>query len=72
VTVEGHADERGSTEYNLALGQRRAESVKKYLINLGVRANVLRTISYGEEKPFQGGDGEIIWSKNRRAELIAE
>jgi len=72
VVIEGHADERGSTEYNLALGQRRADSVKKYLINLGVRANVLRTISYGEEKPLQGGDGEIIWSKNRRAELIAD
>ncbi len=72
VVVEGHADERGSTEYNLALGQRRADSVKKYLINLGVNGGVLRTISYGEEKPITDGAGEVNWSKNRRAELIAE
>ncbi len=72
VVVEGHADERGSTEYNMALGQRRADSVKKYLINLGVSGGVLRTISYGEEKPYQDGAGEVVWSKNRRAELIAD
>ena len=72
VRVEGHADERGSTEYNLALGQRRADSVKKYLVNLGVDASVLRTITYGEEKPLKTGSGEINWAENRRAELVAE
>lgn len=72
VTIEGHADERGETEYNMALGQRRADSVRKYLINLGVNGSVLKTISYGEEKPLQGGAGEVTWSKNRRAELIAQ
>ncbi len=72
VRVEGHADERGSTEYNIALGQRRADSVKKYLVNLGVSASVLRTISYGEESPVRTGSGEINWSENRRAELVAE
>ncbi len=72
VRVEGHADERGSTEYNLALGQRRADSVKKYMINLGVSASVLRTISYGEEKPLDRGSGEASWAKNRRAEVVAE
>ena len=72
VRVEGHADERGSTEYNLALGQRRANSVKKYLVNLGVSGSVLRTISYGEEKPVAGGSGESSWAENRRAEVIAE
>lgn len=72
VRVEGHADERGSTEYNLALGQRRADSVKKYLVNLGVSSSVLRTITYGEEKPIRGGSGEANWAENRRAELVAE
>jgi peptidoglycan-associated lipoprotein len=72
VRIEGHADERGSTEYNLALGQRRADSVKKYMINLGVSASVLRTISYGEEKPAERGTGEASYAKNRRAEVVAE
>jgi len=72
VRIEGHADERGSTEYNLALGQRRADSVKKYLTNLGVGGGVLRTISYGEESPIENGAGEVVWSKNRRAELVSE
>ena len=72
VKIEGHADERGSTEYNLALGQRRADSVKKYLTNLGVSSSALRTISYGEEQPLENGAGEAIWSKNRRAELVNE
>jgi len=72
VRVEGHADERGSTEYNLALGQRRADSVKNYLVNLGVSSGVLRTISYGEEKPVQRGSGESSWAENRRAEVVAE
>jgi peptidoglycan-associated lipoprotein len=69
VQVEGHCDERGSIEYNLALGERRAQSVKNYLGQLGVEANRLSTISYGEEKPAVEGHDEASWAKNRRAEF---
>jgi peptidoglycan-associated lipoprotein len=70
VQVEGHCDERGSTEYNLALGQRRAQSVKDYLVKLGIDATRLSIISYGEEKPASDGHDESAWSKNRRAEFM--
>jgi peptidoglycan-associated lipoprotein len=70
VQVEGHCDERGSTEYNLALGQRRAQSVKDYLAKLGIEASRLSIISYGEEKPASDGHDESAWSKNRRAEFM--
>ena len=66
-TIEGHCDERGTTEYNLALGQRRADAAKSYLVNLGIDASRLNTISYGEERPFESGHDESAWSKNRRA-----
>lgn len=66
LTIEGHADERGTTEYNLALGARRAASAHDYLIALGVSANRLSTISYGEERPAVSGQGEWAWSQNRR------
>jgi len=69
VTIEGHCDERGSEEYNLALGERRANSVKRYLTNLGVASNRLRTISYGEAKPAVEGHTEAAWRWNRRAEF---
>ena len=69
VQIEGHCDERGSIEYNLALGERRAESVKSYLVRLGVDANRVTTISYGEERPAAMGHDEGSWSKNRRAEF---
>ncbi len=69
VTVEGHCDERGSDEYNLALGERRARAVKNYLVTLGVAADRLTTISYGEERPVDPGHGEAAWSKNRRVEF---
>ncbi len=69
VQIEGHCDERGSDEYNLALGERRAKSVEKYLLTLGVAANRLSTISYGKEKPAVQGHDEAAWSKNRRAEF---
>lgn len=69
VVIEGHADERGETEYNLALGDKRAKSVEKYLRSLGVSSNRLSTISYGEEKPVDPGHDETAWSKNRRAEF---
>lgn len=72
ITVEGHCDERGTTQYNLALGERRAESVKTYLVALGVDSSRISTISYGEERPAVEGSGEEAWSKNRRAEFIID
>ncbi|MGE0171498.1 MAG: peptidoglycan-associated lipoprotein Pal [Oligoflexales bacterium] len=69
VQIEGHCDERGSIEYNLALGERRAQSVKNYLVQLGVDTGRLTTISYGEEKPVTDGHEEGAWSQNRRAEF---
>lgn len=67
IRVEGHADERGSTEYNLALGQRRAETVRNFLAGYGIGAERLTTISYGEERPAVEGDSESAYSQNRRA-----
>lgn len=67
VIIEGHCDERGTTEYNLALGERRASAVKAYLVNLGISASRLDTISYGEEKPVDMGKTESAYRKNRRA-----
>lgn len=72
VKIEGHCDERGSDEYNLALGERRAKSVAKYLTTLGIKANRISTISYGKEKPAVQGSDESAWSKNRRAEFVIE
>ena len=65
--IEGHCDERGTTEYNLALGQRRADSTKTYLTNLGVDRALLETVSYGKEKPLCKEKNEECWAKNRRA-----
>lgn len=70
VTIEGHADERGSLEYNQALGQRRAESAKTYLVNLGLSAGMFRTVSYGEERPLAQGANESAWAENRRDEFV--
>ena len=69
VRIEGNCDERGSREYNLALGQRRAESVKKMMTVLGVTDARIETISYGEEKPMSPGHDEQAWSQNRRADI---
>ena len=69
VTVEGHADERGSTEYNLALGERRANAVKRYLVDLGVASSKLRTVSFGEARPAVPGHDENAWRYNRRVEF---
>jgi peptidoglycan-associated lipoprotein len=66
LTVEGHCDERGTREYNLALGERRASAVKKLLVALGVAANRLSTISYGKERPAVVGSNEAAWAQNRR------
>ena len=71
VAVEGHADERGTNEYNLALGAKRADSVKRFLVDLGVSANRLGTVSYGEELPLCKEQNEICWAKNRRAHFAA-
>lgn len=70
VTIAGHADERGGTEYNLALGQRRADALRQMLVLLGVNASQIETISYGKEKPAVRGSNEAAWSKNRRDEII--
>ena len=68
--IEGHCDERGTGEYNLALGERRANSVKKYLVSLGIAPSRVSTISYGEERPFDPGHSEEAWTKNRRAHFV--
>jgi peptidoglycan-associated lipoprotein len=70
LQIEGHCDERGSNEYNLALGQRRAESVKRYLTSYGLDANRFTTISYGEERPVDPRSNEEAWAKNRRSEHV--
>ena len=72
IKIEGHCDERGSAEYNLALGERRATSAMQYLITLGVQPDRLSIISYGKEKPAVQGNDEEAWSKNRRAEFVIE
>jgi peptidoglycan-associated lipoprotein len=70
VTVEGHADERGTREYNLALGNRRATAVKNYLVATGINPNRITTISYGKERPAVVGSNEQAWSQNRRAVTV--
>ena len=70
VVVEGNCDERGSNEYNLSLGENRANIVRDQLVNLGVSSERVQTKSYGEEKPAVQGSGESVWSKNRRAEFL--
>jgi len=70
LRIEGNCDERGSDEYNMALGERRAKAARDYLVNLGVSAERLSTISYGEEKPVDPGHSEEAWAKNRRDEFV--
>jgi len=70
ITIEGHCDERGSAEYNLALGERRALSARAYLVSLGLPADRLRTVSYGKEFPFDPGHDESAYAKNRRAHFV--
>ena len=70
ITVEGHCDERGTAEYNLALGERRAVAVKTYLSSLGISPDRIRTVSYGKEFPFDMGHSEDAWSKNRRGHFV--
>lgn len=70
ITIEGHCDERGTAEYNLALGERRALAAKNYLVSLGIPADRVRTVSYGKEFPFDAGHEDGAWSKNRRAHFV--
>ena len=70
VTIEGHCDERGTAEYNLALGERRAVAARRYLVSLGISADRLRTVSYGKEFPFDPGHDEAACAKNRRAHFV--
>jgi len=70
IVVEGHCDERNTREYNLALGERRASTVRDYLVSLGVPGERIRTISYGEERPFATGNDESAWRLNRRAHFV--
>lgn len=70
VIIEGHTDERGTNEYNMALGERRAKAAKDYLSNLGISSSRIETVSYGEEKPAEAGHDEAAWAKNRRAETV--
>jgi peptidoglycan-associated lipoprotein len=70
VQIEGHCDERGTVEYNMALGQKRADATKEYLVLMGLEASRFTTISYGEERPIDPGHDENAWSKNRRAHFV--
>jgi peptidoglycan-associated lipoprotein len=70
ITIEGHCDERGTAEYNLALGERRALAAKNYLVSLGVPADKVKTVSYGKEFPFDPGHDDGAWLKNRRAHFV--
>ena len=70
ITVEGHADERGTREYNLSLGERRASAIKDYLVSLGVSGSRIETISYGKERPAVSGSSESSWSQNRRGVTV--
>ena len=70
IIVEGHCDERGTAEYNMALGERRAQETKKYLVNLGIDGSRLETISYGKERPADPGHDEKAWAQNRRAQFV--
>ncbi len=70
VTIEGHCDERGTAEYNLALGERRSVAARTYLVTLGIPADRLQTVSYGKEFPFDPGHNEEAWAKNRRAQFV--
>jgi peptidoglycan-associated lipoprotein len=70
ITIEGHCDERGTVEYNLALGEKRAGAAREYLVNAGVDASRIQTVSYGKERPFAEGHDESAWAQNRRAHIV--
>src|SRR6187455_2041000 len=70
ITIEGHCDERGTPEYNLSLGERRALAARNYLVSLGIPADKIKTVSYGKEFPFDAGHDDAAWQKNRRAHFV--
>jgi len=70
IVIEGHCDEKGTIEYNMALGQRRAQETKNYLANVGINESIIRTISYGKERPLDPASNEEAWAKNRRAHFV--
>jgi peptidoglycan-associated lipoprotein len=70
ILIEGHCDERGTVQYNLALGEKRAKQARDYLVSLGVSAGRIEVVSYGKERPFANGSGESVWSQNRRAHFV--
>ncbi len=70
IIIEGHCDEKGTSEYNMALGERRAQETKKYLLNLGVKESLMKTVSFGEENPLDPDSSEEAWAKNRRAHFV--
>jgi len=70
IVVEGYCDERGTAEYNMALGERRAQEAKQYLVNLGINASRMETVSYGEERPLDPGQNEAAWAQNRRVQFL--
>jgi peptidoglycan-associated lipoprotein len=70
IQIEGHCDERGTVEYNLALGERRANNTKRYLVSLGITSDRISTISFGKEMPLDPGHNEEAWAKNRRAHIV--
>ncbi|UZJ38367.1 MULTISPECIES: peptidoglycan-associated lipoprotein Pal [unclassified Prosthecochloris] len=72
IIIEGHCDERGTYEYNIALGEKRAENVKNYMVNAGVDPLRMQTVSYGEERPFDPGHDETAWAKNRRVHFVVQ
>jgi peptidoglycan-associated lipoprotein len=72
LIIEGHCDERGTNEYNMALGERRANAAKNSMVNLGQNPARMKTISYGEERPFAPGHDEASWAQNRRAHFVGE
>jgi peptidoglycan-associated lipoprotein len=72
VTIEGHCDDRGTNEYNLALGEGRAQSAQAFLMDLGIKASRLNSISYGEERPLVTGQNEEAWARNRRVHFVIE
>ena len=72
VIIEGHCDERGTGEFNMALGERRADIAKSFLVKAGVASSRIQTVSYGEERPFEAGHDDSAWAKNRRAHFVVE
>jgi peptidoglycan-associated lipoprotein len=70
IIIEGHCDERGTAEYNMALGQRRAQETKTYLVNLGIKESTMKTVSFGKENPLDPASNEEAWAKNRRAHFV--